>query len=78
MVLNCTPPKGRPPPTVIWIHNGQLVSNKSRTLVSPKGNLTISPVMMTDQGSYVCRAKHPFGTQDSKVAVLTVKGIRTG
>ena len=74
VLLKCLPPRGRPPPTVSWLHDGNLVSNSSRTLISSKGNLTISPVTTADQGSYVCRADHPLGRQDSQEAVLTVKG----
>lgn len=75
MVLQCSPPKGRPVPTVVWLHDGKVVSNTSRTFISSKGNLTISPVTKGDQGSYVCRAQSPLGTRDSKEAALTVKGI---
>ena len=57
-----------------WLRDGDLVSNTSRTFISSKGNLTISPVSKADQGSYVCRAEHPLGTRDSQEAVLTVKG----
>ena len=61
--------------TVSWLHDGGEILNSSRTLISTKGNLTISPVIKADQGSYVCRAVHPLGTRDSQEAVLTVKGI---
>lgn len=75
VVLRCSPPKGRPPPTVVWLRNNKIVLNNTRTHISPKGNLTISPVTMTDRGVYVCRAKHPLKIQDSRPAVLTVEGL---
>ena len=61
-------------PIVSWLHDGNVISNSSRTLISQKGNLTISPVTKADQGSYVCRAVSPLGKRDSQEALLTVKG----
>lgn len=75
VVLKCSPPRGYPVPTITWLQDGSLVSNTSRTFVSAKGNLTISPVTKADQGSYICRASSPLGTRDSQEALLTVKGM---
>lgn len=74
VVLRCSPPRGYPVPTVTWLQDGIPVSNTSRTLISAKGNLTISSVRKADQGSYMCRASSPLGTRDSQEAFLTVKG----
>ena len=75
VVLKCSPPRGQPVPTVSWLQDGGLVSNSSRRFISSKGNLTISPVTKADQGSYMCRANSPLGTEDSQEALLTVKGM---
>ena len=72
VVMKCTLPRGFPVPTVSWLHDGNLVTNTSKTLISVKGNLTISSVTKADEGSYVCRSKSPLGTQDSHGALLTV------
>jgi len=74
VVLKCSPPRGNPVPSITWLQHGSLVSNTSRTFISAKGNLTISPVTKADQGLYICRANSPLGTRDSHGASLTVKG----
>ena len=74
VVLQCSPPKGRPTPTVHWLRDTTEISNSSRTFVSAKGNLTIFPVIEADQGSYICKAKNPLGERESQQAFLTVKG----
>ena len=75
VVLKCSPPRGYPVPTISWLQDGSLVSNASRTFISAKGNLTISPVTKADQGKYICRASSPLGTRDSREALLTVEGM---
>lgn len=77
VVLKCSPPRGNPVPSITWLQHGSLVSNTSRTFISAKGNLTISPVTKADQGLYICRADSPLGTRDSHGASLTVKGRMT-
>lgn len=74
VVLRCAPPRGNPVPTITWLQDGNLVSNTSRTFISVKGNLTISPVTKADKGLYTCRANSPLGTRNSKKASLTVNG----
>ena len=74
VVLRCSPPRGNPVPTITWLQDGNLVSNTSRTFISAKGNLTISPVTKADKGFYTCRANSPLGTRNSQEAALTVNG----
>lgn len=75
VVLACSPPKGRPEPTVSWLKDRRKVEPDSRITIESKGNLVFKSVQMSDVGSYVCLATNPLGQKKSRPARLRVTGM---
>lgn len=73
-MLECSPPKGIPEPTVIWKKNNQILNIQSlkRLRIVDGGNLAINDVRQSDEGQYQCVAKNIVGTRESAIAILKV------
>uniref|UniRef100_A0A8D8SYU1 Roundabout homolog 2 n=1 Tax=Cacopsylla melanoneura TaxID=428564 RepID=A0A8D8SYU1_9HEMI len=73
-LLECGPPKGQPEPSLHWKKNGQFIDLESskRLRVVDGGNLMITEVKQSDEGSYQCYVQNMVGERESKVATLTV------
>lgn len=75
MIIECTPPRGYPEPTVSWKKDGKIInSNSSRIKLLPNGSLRITVVRPTDKGKYACRANNILGTRESPPVGLNVYG----
>ena len=77
VVLECSPPKGRPEPTVSWRKDRQKVELNSRVTIDTRGNLIFKSVEASDTGSYVCIATNPVGQKKTKAVRLKVTGMLT-
>uniref|UniRef100_A0A3Q2PJ53 Ig-like domain-containing protein n=1 Tax=Fundulus heteroclitus TaxID=8078 RepID=A0A3Q2PJ53_FUNHE len=69
-------PTGEPPPLVMWLHNGQEVSESEDFHLLREENrhtLLIQEVFPEDTGTYSCRAWNQYG-EDRTQARLTVEG----
>ena len=75
VVLECSPPKGRPEPTVSWLKDRKKLQLDSRVSVDSTGNLIFKIVEKSDEGSYICQATNLFGQKKSSPARLSVTGI---
>uniref|UniRef100_A0A1S4H8Q1 Uncharacterized protein n=1 Tax=Anopheles gambiae TaxID=7165 RepID=A0A1S4H8Q1_ANOGA len=73
VVLNCTPPRGIPEPSVLWIKDGKIldINGKHHSLVD-SGSLLISEIQPNDTGKYECSAQSMAGTKTSPPAYLKV------
>ncbi|XP_017774104.1 PREDICTED: roundabout homolog 2-like [Nicrophorus vespilloides] len=72
-LLQCTPPKGHPEPTVIWKKDGKnLDLDERRMHIVDNGNLMISDVRKHDEGRYQCIASNLVGVRDTPSAELFV------
>lgn len=69
--LNCSA-RGNPPPSILWLHNGELITSNDRIFVLDNGSLVIESVRMTDSGMYRCYANNSFGSLESDSALLMV------
>lgn len=74
VVLNCSPPRGKPDPKVIWRKNGELVQMDKRIRITEDGNLQIDSVSKQDIGEYLCLAINTGGERKSRPAQLRVLG----
>ncbi|XP_064082629.1 protein sax-3-like [Macrobrachium nipponense] len=72
LTLPCRPPKGSPPPELTWFRDGQAVTNSSRVVVTPEGDLIISRAVMEDTATYLCRAKSVAGNREAPPTKLIV------
>ncbi|KAG8230741.1 hypothetical protein J437_LFUL011076 [Ladona fulva] len=73
-LLECSPPKGHPEPTVTWQRDGiplDLDSGKRIRMVDG-GNLLITDVRQSDEGKYHCVAQNMVGIRETAPALLTV------
>lgn len=73
VILNCTPPRGIPEPSVLWIKDGKLldISGKRLSMVD-SGSLMISEIQPNDTGKYECSAQSMAGTKTTPPAYLKV------
>ncbi|KAL8594837.1 hypothetical protein ACOMHN_016078 [Nucella lapillus] len=72
--LPCKPPMGKPNPWVYWVFNEQRVDPRSnpRYRIDGEGSLVVQQVQDSDQGQYYCVAQNIAGSEESRVAYLTV------
>ncbi|XP_063390167.1 protogenin-like [Cydia fagiglandana] len=73
-VLECSPPKGVPEPSVHWLKDGNLydVEVNGRVTVTESGSLKILETLPTDSGLYRCVASNIAGERQSRHAALIV------
>ncbi|XP_058065416.1 protein sax-3-like [Anopheles bellator] len=73
VILNCTPPRGIPEPSVLWIKDGKIldINGKHHSLVD-SGSLLISEIQPSDSGRYECSAQSMAGTKTTPAAYLKV------
>lgn len=67
---------GDPPPEVVWLHDGQEVTESEDFHLHREGNhctLLIQEVFPEDTGTYSCQAWNQYG-EDHTQAQLTVEG----
>lgn len=69
--LTCTI-TGDPHPTVTWYHDGAVLTNPQ--LSNNDSTLTLSPVLKSHEGIYVCRAVNNLGSSNDSIS-LTVLGM---
>ena len=74
VIMQCSPPKGRPEPNVHWLHDGQKIYMDSGRFRLDGTNLVINDVMKDDQGQYQCIAKNMIGVRESPAVTLKVLG----
>ncbi|XP_041972933.1 roundabout homolog 1-like [Aricia agestis] len=74
VILECSPPRGSPEPTVYWKKNGQILhfDSDSRTHLVDGGSLVIQDARQSDAGRYQCVARNAAGTRESAVATLKI------
>ncbi|XP_075586883.1 roundabout homolog 2 isoform X2 [Dermatophagoides farinae] len=72
VIMQCSPPKGRPEPNVHWLHDGQKIYMDSGRFRLDGTNLVINDVMKDDQGQYQCIAKNMIGVRESPAVTLKV------
>ncbi|VVC26657.1 Fibronectin type III,Immunoglobulin subtype,Immunoglobulin-like domain,Immunoglobulin-like [Cinara cedri] len=73
-LLECSPPKGHPDPTVTWKKDGEDVhiDSTTRMRIVDGGNLMITDVRQNDGGEYLCVARNIVTMRESIPAKLTV------
>ena len=73
-ILDCVV-MGNPPPTISWVFNSVSLPNPAITRIqqSSNGSLIFSPIMKSDEGSYLCRASNSAG-MESAIFQLRVYG----
>ncbi|VVC94964.1 unnamed protein product [Leptidea sinapis] len=74
VILECSPPRGSPEPTVYWKKNGQILhfDGDSRIHLVDGGSLVIQDARQTDAGRYQCIARNAAGTRESAIATLRI------
>lgn len=74
ILLECSPPKGIPEPTVQWKKNNQIldVQASKRMRIVDGGNLAIQDTRSSDEGQYQCVAKNVVGTRETSIAILKI------
>ncbi|KAM3966923.1 netrin receptor DCC [Aphomia sociella] len=73
-ILECSPPRGVPEPSVHWLkdHQPYDVEVNGRVTVTDTGNLKILETLPTDNGIYRCVATNIAGERQSRTAGLIV------
>ncbi|KAG7309654.1 hypothetical protein JYU34_004140 [Plutella xylostella] len=73
-LLECSPPKGVPEPSVHWLKDGQQfdVEVNGRVTVTESGSLRILETLPTDSGLFRCVASNVAGERQSRAAALIV------
>ncbi|CAH0751918.1 unnamed protein product [Diatraea saccharalis] len=73
-VLECSPPRGVPEPSVHWLKDGQPydVEVNGRVTVTDTGNLKILETLPTDSGLFRCVASNIAGERQSRAAGLII------
>ena len=68
--------EGVPTPTVVWLHNGSMLTNGSGDITiatsDSSSTLTITTLAADDAGSYTCMVSNLLGTATASSA-LTVQ-----
>ncbi|XP_076455700.1 contactin-like isoform X2 [Babylonia areolata] len=62
-------PEAAPTPAITWLRNGSPVGSPeegSRIRVLANGNVVISQLVTSDEGTYTCRAENSYGTDSSE------------
>ncbi|XP_038213703.1 roundabout homolog 2-like [Zerene cesonia] len=74
VILECSPPRGSPEPTVYWKKDGHILhfDVDSRMHLVDGGSLVIQDARQTDAGKYQCIARNAAGTRESTTATLRV------
>ncbi|KAL0832166.1 hypothetical protein ABMA28_001623 [Loxostege sticticalis] len=73
-MMECSPPRGVPEPSVHWLKDGQPydVEVNGRVTVTDTGNLKILETLPTDSGLFRCVASNIAGERQSRAAGLIV------
>lgn len=73
-LLECSPPRGVPEPSVQWLKDGQSydVEVNGRVTITDTGNLKILETLPTDSGLFRCVATNIAGERQSRAAALIV------
>ncbi|KOB78705.1 Roundabout, isoform B, partial [Operophtera brumata] len=73
-LLECSPPRGVPEPSVHWLKDGQLfdVEVNGRVTITESGNLKILESLPTDSGLFRCVASNIAGERQSRAAALMI------
>lgn len=72
LVLECSPPKGHPEPTVTWKKDGIILNQNSSYYTVSAGKLSIARAQRSDSGFYVCLASNQAGEKKSRSAQINV------
>ncbi|CAG5009829.1 unnamed protein product [Parnassius apollo] len=74
VILECSPPRGSPEPSVYWKKNGQILhfDGDTRMHLVDGGSLVIQDARQTDNGRYQCIARNAAGTRESTIATLKI------
>ncbi|CAG5046506.1 unnamed protein product [Parnassius apollo] len=73
-LLECSPPRGIPEPSVQWLKDGQTydVEVNGRVTVTETGSLRFLETLPTDSGLFRCVASNVAGERQSRAAALIV------
>ncbi|KAI6188704.1 Immunoglobulin I-set domain protein [Aphelenchoides besseyi] len=71
-ILECSPPRGFPEPSVSWRRDDHPLPDNRRYSLHPSGNLIIENVQRSDSGLYTCVAMNMVGERTSPSARLFV------
>ncbi|KAJ0177852.1 hypothetical protein K1T71_006725 [Dendrolimus kikuchii] len=73
-LLECSPPKGVPEPSVHWLKDGQIfdVEVNGRVTVTNTGSLKFLETVPHDSGAYRCVASNIAGERQSRAAALII------
>ncbi|KAM4533580.1 LOW QUALITY PROTEIN: brother of CDO [Odontesthes bonariensis] len=63
--------RGKPTPSVMWLHNAQPLAPSPRHRLSPRG-LRVSNVGPQDEGLYQCMAENGVGSSQASARLITV------
>lgn len=74
--LDCPVDANPPIFNTAWTKNGVVISpqSDSRLSLQSNGSLVVENVIMSDTGNYRCTAFSSFGTGDSQIIQVEVKG----
>lgn len=63
--------RGKPTPSVIWLHNARPLAPSPRHRLTPRG-LRVSNVGPQDDGLYQCMAENGVGSSQASARLITV------
>nr|XP_020652872.1 contactin-2 isoform X2 [Pogona vitticeps] len=64
IIIHCQP-RAAPKATILWTKGTELLSNSSRTTITPDGTLIIRNISKSDEGKYTCFAENFMGKANS-------------